>query len=160
MLKPIRLVIRQQKLWLKNVTTITSFVLDSQQRSTTTRVENLRINSSEGWSNFVALIIVVRHPTTRREMGRWSGSIELCWICSVHCPKTRSRNGKITCVKSCMRVTACVTVQQDILPFSCCLGGTLVYQLTSFSRPRHHQPSKSIHSMWNNGDRPCKRLTN
>ena len=69
MLKPIRLVIRQQKLWLKNVTTITSFVLDSQQRSTTTRVENLRINSSEGWSNFVALIIVVRHPTTRK--GNW-----------------------------------------------------------------------------------------
>ena len=75
MLKPTRLVTRQQKLWLKNFTTITSFVSDSQQRSITTRVENLRTNSLEGWSNSLALISVVLHPTTRREMGRWSSSI-------------------------------------------------------------------------------------
>ena len=46
-----------------------------------------------------------------------------------------------------IHITARATIQWDIRHSSCCLGGTLVYQLTSFFRPKCYRSSNSIYSM-------------
>ena len=89
--------------------------------------------------------------TTRRGMCRWNASIELCWICCVHCPRMKLRwkdhVNKVVHAYNCTRSdTTGLSLFFLLFDYQSNYRFTLAYQLTSSSKPKHHRLSKITHS--------------